>query len=148
MALRTTRRDASGTAMTATAIALGGLLCFAAPAMASPCDEARKALTLVHFETGQTDIPRAAIPKLEQFASTAKYKDSVCIRGQVDAQGGDAPKNRQIARSRALNIKLFLTSRGVREEIIEIQTQDQGFTLFGMLDPDQPADRRVRLTHE
>ena len=73
---------------------------------------------------------------------------SAVNRGIVDAQGGDAARNRQIARSRAFTIKLFLTSRGVPERNIEVVTQNQNFTLFGLLDDDQQADRRVRLTYE
>lgn len=117
-------------------------------AMAGACDEARNGLTLVHFQTSQTDIPSGFFDKLDRFASVARHRSAVCVFGIVDAQGGDAALNRQIARSRALNIKLYLLSRGVPERAIEVETQNQNFTLFGLLDPNQPADRRVRLTHD
>ena len=126
----------------------GALLASAAQTFASACDEARDGLTLVHFDTAQTDIPRGFLDKLDRFASVARYKYAVCIKGIVDAQGDDLARNRQIARSRALNIKLYLTSRGVPDRAIEVMTQDQSFTLFGALDPNQPANRRVRLTHD
>lgn len=133
---------AAGAALASTVALAAGL------AAASPCDDAKNSMTLIHFETGESNIPKAALPRLEQFSSTAKYKDYVCIFGQVDAQGGDNAANMLLARNRAHNIKLFLTSRGVRDEVIEIRTQPMGFTLWGLLDSDQPADRRVRLTHE
>ena len=117
-------------------------------ARASACDEADNGLTLVHFRTGQTDIPSGFFDKLDRFASVARHRSAVCVFGIVDAQGGDHALNRQIARSRALNIKLYLLSRGVPEHLIEVETQNQNFTLFGLLDPNQPADRRVRLTHD
>lgn len=122
------------------------MLCAAGPAWAD-CSEANNGLTHVHYQTGATDIPRDVLPKLERFAANARYRRVVCIRGIVDAQGGDAPRNRQIARSRAFNIKLFLMSRGVKEDAIKVVTQNQGFTLWGALDPNQPAARRVRLTY-
>lgn len=119
-----------------------------APAFAGACDEARNGLTLVHFNTGHTDIPRPFFEKLDRFASVAKYRYSICVKGFVDAQSDDHARNRQIARSRALNVKLYLTSRGVPEHAIEVVTQDQSFTLFGTLNPNQPANRRVRITHD
>lgn len=129
-------------------IGAAALIAVAGSARAGACDEARNGLTMVHFNTGETDIPRSFLAKLDRFASVAKYKHSVCVKGIVDPQGGAHALNRQIARSRALNIKLYLTSRGVPERAIEIETQDQSFTLFGTLDPNQPANRRVRLTHD
>lgn len=123
-------------------------VCLAGTALADGCDTAWDGLTHIHYPTGRSEIPQAALTRLEDFASVAKYKDLVCVRGIVDAQGGDAARNRQIARSRAFTIKLFLTSRGVPERNIEVVTQNQNFTLFGLLDDDQQADRRVRLTYE
>lgn len=119
-----------------------------APAAAlADCERATEALTLIHFETAASNIPRAGLPRLERFARVARHRSAVCIRAQVDAQGGESALNQQLARARAMNIRLFLLSRGVREAVIEIQTQDRGFTLFGLLEPDQAAARVVRLTH-
>lgn len=141
-------RKSRGARGAAAVVLATALIAAARPAVAVDCAEAKNGLTFIMFDTGQTDLTPLAREKLETFASRAKYKDVVCVFGQVDAQGGDSALNRQIARTRAFNVSLFLTSRGVAKEKIHVDTQDAGFTLFGALDSDQPADRRVKLTHE
>lgn len=140
---------AVGAALGLSALAgLGATMLAAEPIGAGDCDEARNGLTHIHFDTGRTDLPRESLARLERFAERAKYKDTICVLGQADAQGGDSAINREIARSRAFNVKLFLTSRGVDPQKIHVETQDSGFTLLGALAEDQPADRRVTLRYE
>lgn len=126
--------------------ALAAAVGFGPAALADPCDGIRKGMTLIHYETGSVATSAEDQQKLREFADIARYRDEVCVLGQVDAQGSEA-RNKQLAKARAESIAGLLVHFGVPRDKIIIATQDKGFTLWGLLEEDQQADRRVTVTY-
>jgi len=120
----------------------------AAPALANPCgiDQARSA-TVKGYDVGQTAMPEDQEKRLIEFADTAAHASNVCVFAQVDKQGAPAA-NQEVADARAAAVVRFLTDLGVKPDRIQTATQAEAVTLFGLLDNDQPDDRRVVVSHD
>ncbi|MEM9146161.1 MAG: OmpA family protein [Pseudomonadota bacterium] len=120
----------------------------ATAALANPCgqDEAGR-LVVTGYGIGQTAVPKAQGERLTRFADTARENRLICIFAQVDATGSEEA-NRQVARKRADAVRRYLINKGVASDSITVATQDEAFTLFGLLSSDQDDDRRVVLTHD
>ncbi len=124
----------------------GMLTLGAAPALANPCGFAEQGrMVVVGYAVGATAVPRDQRAKLAKFAAKAKYRDEVCVFAQVDDQGTKAA-NIRVAKGRAEAVRKFLLSKGVRDDTIQVGTQEKAFTLFGLLPSDQDDDRRVYVT--
>ncbi len=130
-------------------VVLAGVLSMVAvPALAKPGGfEEQRRMVVVGYATGATAIPGDQKAKLAEFASTAKYRDGVCVYAQVDGQGSKAA-NKRVAKARAEAVRKFLLSKGVPADAIRIGKQEKQFTLFGLLSSDEDDDRRVMVTHD
>ncbi len=120
----------------------------ATPALAGPCgfDEAGR-LVIKGYAIGATAVPAEQKARLTKFAETAKHRFGICIFAQVDATGSDEA-NIKVAQARAANVRQFLASHGVPDDVMVIEKQDKAVTLFGLLSDDQANDRRVVVTHD
>ena len=130
-----------GTILLAVLLTLG-----VTPALANPCgfDEQRR-MVVVGYAVGATAVPGDQKAKLAEFAETAKFRSEICVFAQVDKQGSEAA-NIRVAKARATAVRKFLLSKGVRDDTIQVGTQEKAFTLFGLLPSDQDDDRRVYVT--
>ena len=130
-------------------VVLAGVLSIVAvPALANPCGfEEQRRMVVVGYATGATAIPGDQKAKLAEFASTAKFRDGVCVYAQADGQGSKAA-NKRVAKARAEAVRKFLLSKGVPADAIRIGKQEKQFTLFGLLSSDEDDDRRVMVTHD
>jgi outer membrane protein OmpA-like peptidoglycan-associated protein len=90
----------------------------------------------VVFQTGMTEVPREAIPALEQLAA-ALAQDSerrVQLRAYAGAKGENASQSRRVALFRALSVRSYLIQRGVRSTRMDIRA-------LGNKYEEEPADR-------
>ncbi len=117
------------------------------PALANPCGfEERGRMVVVGYAVGATAVPADQRARLAKFAATAKFRDGICVFAQVDKQGSEAA-NIRVANARAAAVRKYLLAKGVRDDAIQVGTQEKAFTLFGLLPSDQDDDRRVYVTH-
>ncbi len=117
------------------------------PALANPCGFAEQGrMVVVGYAVGATAVPADQRARLAKFAATAKFRDGICVFAQVDKQGSKAA-NIRVANARAAAVRKFLLAKGVRDDAIQVGTQEKAFTLFGLLPSDQDDDRRVYVTH-
>lgn len=128
-------------------VALGfAVLALPAAALADPCIEANRGLTIIHYDIGSLATSAEDQARLEQFADVARYREQICIVGQADAQVADESAQ-PLAQARADTVAALLVRYGVPRDKIKVKVQQRGFTLWGALDDNQPNDRRVTVTH-
>ena len=134
--------------MKATLLATAMAFLMTTPVLAGPCgfDEAGR-LVIKGYAIGATAVPAEQKARLTKFAETAKHRFGICIFAQVDATGSDEV-NIKVAQARAANVRQFLASHGVPDDVMVNKKQDKAFTFFGLLSDDQANDRRVVVTHD
>ena len=101
-----------------------------------------------HFDTGKSTLRPADKAEVKKAALQSKqlFVTRICLVGAAD-KGGDAAKNKKLAKARANAVAKEMIANGVQAKHLLIDASDEAFGKwsFGSKNENQEQDRRVTI---